>query len=94
MHHHYFMNRYFLYPVKQTTYIKLVENNLYNDIIYNYDRYFSKIKFDNSSNGNELFMLSLTYYKGYNSYAIDSNRQIKKIETINVDVYKRSDLGL
>ena len=39
-------------------------------------------------------MLSLTYYKGYNSYVIDSNRQIKKIETINVDVYKRADLGL
>ena len=71
-----------------TTYIKLLENNLYSDIIYDFNRNFTHIDFEYKSKGKEVLMLPLTYYKGYKAYAVVEDKRIE-LDVINTEVYKR-----
>ncbi len=71
-----------------TTFIKEVKDGLYNDVIYDYNRNFTKIEFEYDSNEEKLLMLPLTYYKGYKAYAIKDGIKTE-IEVVDVDVYKK-----
>ena len=74
--------------LEDTTFIKLVEKGLYVDHIYEYERYFSKIEFTYNSKGNELLMLPLTYYKGYEINAVNEDEQIK-LKPVDIETYHK-----
>ena len=71
-----------------TTFIKEVKNGLYNDVIYDYNRNFTKVEFEYDCNEEKLLMLPLTYYKGYGAYAIKDGVKTE-IEVVDVDVYEK-----
>ena len=71
-----------------TTFIKKVEDKNVIDYIYEYDRYFSEIKFNHNSDTKDTLMLPLSYYKGYKAYYIDNEEYIE-LETINNEKYRK-----
>ena len=71
-----------------TTFIKEIKNGLYNDVIYDYSRNFTKIEFEYDCDEEKLLMLPLTYYKGYSAYAIKDGVKTE-IEVVDVDIYEK-----
>lgn len=71
-----------------TTFIKEIKNGLYNDVIYDYSRSFTKIEFEYDCDEEKLLMLPLTYYKGYGAYAIKDGVKTE-IEVVDVDIYEK-----
>ena len=75
--------------MEETTYIKEITDDGYLDIIYDYDRQFTKISFTyDNPDGRKLIMLPQTYYKGYQAYEVVDGKEIP-IETINEPTYKK-----
>lgn len=75
--------------LEETTFIKRINNDgQYEDVVYDYNRYFSNIDFIYESSGDELLMMPLTYYKGYNAYAIKDGTRYD-LEVINTDTYHK-----
>lgn len=75
--------------LKETRFIKQInDDGQYEDIIYDFDRSFTRISFSYESDKNKLIMLPLSYYKGYQAYALDGNDRVK-LETVNVERYKK-----
>ena len=82
--------------LRESTHIKRIENNTYNEVTIDkekkeflpYKKDGTNISFDYETNGNELLMVPLTYYKGYNAYYSDGNKK-QKIELEIVDKYKQ-----
>lgn len=75
--------------LEETTFIKEVSDDGYLDIIYDYDRSFTKITFTyDNPDGRKMIMLPQTYYKGYQVYEIIDGKEIP-IETINNPIYKK-----
>ena len=75
--------------LEETTFIKRVNNDRkYEDVVYEYNRYFTNIDFEYTSSGDELLMMPLTYYKGYDAYAIKDGIKYN-LDVINVDTYAK-----
>ena len=75
--------------LEETTFIKEITDDGYLDIIYDYDRQFTKISFTyDNPDGRKLIMLPQTYYKGYQAYEVVDGKEMP-IETINEPTYKK-----
>ena len=74
--------------LKETKFIKEVTEDGYLDIIYDYDRYFTKVDFTFDFENKKTIMLPLTYYKGYKAYKVD-NGEYKEIKILNIPEYKK-----
>ena len=74
--------------LEDTTFIKIVKDGLYEDIIYDYDRSFTKISFAYNSVGGELLMMPLSYYKGYSAYAVKDGERCE-LKVIDVPKYEK-----
>lgn len=83
--------------LKETTYIKKINEGNFDEITINingaeeylpYERRGSYIIFEYESNGDELLMVPLTYYKGYKAYYLDGE-QLQEIELEITDKFKQ-----
>lgn len=69
--------------------IKVLDsNNVFIEYSYDYERSFTSIKFSTICMSDEIFMVPISYYKGYSTYELNDNKW-NKINTTYSEKYKR-----
>ena len=75
--------------LEETTFIKRVnDDGKYEDVVYEFNRYFLHLDFNYDSDGDELLMMPLTYYKGYKGYALKDGNKIP-LEIVDIPNYEK-----